>query len=200
MCSEVDTAISDNARNICIVVIPINVLYDKQTDGENICCICLEPCQQDSSANLTCCKIDIHDRCLFRIVLHNLHKCPICRRDMDIDQLFTDKVIRQYFESFSKQEQSRYMNLRNNLLMRQYRFYCSSILSSRVIRMLCILIAICLFYMCLFLALTTFQKTTLYKTHNHNYHHNHHRNYDHNHNHNHDYDYDNIDDYNSMTK
>ena len=137
-------------------MIPINF----SSDDDDICCICLESCLQESCANLKCCKISIHDRCLFRIVLHNLHKCPVCRRDMDVAQLFSDKVIREYFKSFSKQEQAKYMHVHNYLLSRHYRLYCCSIFSSRTSRILCVLISICLFYACMFVALTIFYNTT----------------------------------------
>lgn len=177
------------------VVVPISVIYQ----DENICCICLESCQKELCANLKCCKITIHDKCLFRIVLHNLHKCPICRRDMDIHNLFTDKVIHQYFESFSKQEQSRYTRVRNTLLLRYYSVYYSLIASSRshAVRIFCVLMLICLFYICLFLILITFRNTTHTHTlpntynydHNYDHNHNYNHNYNHNHNHNHNHNY-----------
>lgn len=160
-------------------------------DYNHLCCICLETCGSSESANMNCCKIHIHDKCLFRVVLHNLHKCPVCRRDLEVNQLFTEKVIHQYFESFSKPEQLRYYTSRNNLLLRQFRFKCFSI-PPRFTRFFLIVLFICLFYVGLFISLTLFN--TMLHTQHHldpNYYHdfehnhNHYDHYDHYSNHNH---------------
>jgi len=119
-------------------------------EDEHICCICLETCGSSESANMKCCKINIHDKCLFLIVLHNLHKCPVCRRDLDVNQLFTEKVIHQYFDLFSEPEQLRYYTSRNNLLLRQCIFKCFSI-PPHYTRIFLIVLFICLFSVCLFL-------------------------------------------------
>lgn len=89
------------------------------------CCICLES-DRTHMVQMTCCKNEIHQHCLFRFfitkvtVTNGYVPCPLCRNKTIVSDVYTLDVAKTLFSEQDKDVRATYLRKMKGLLVTHY--------------------------------------------------------------------------------